>query len=136
MHKISALLPKINQQKSDEFEIRDMRVKDHFFVDDLFFETYAQIVGIYAIGVYMALCRYANFNSQKCFPSIELIAEKLGISVPSVKRSVKILADHNLISIQRSRGIQGRWGRNIYQLHDKKYWQIEKIQGSIRSLGE
>lgn len=104
------------------FIIRDLRQKDHFTVDDLYLNGYARYCGIHATGVYMALCRHANFENQQCFPSLKTIAYKLGISKSSVLRALKVLVQYNIITIERNNAIDRGWLPNIYFLMDKRVW--------------
>jgi DNA-binding transcriptional regulator GbsR (MarR family) len=102
---------------SDRFELRDLRNKQFFQVDDLYLNGHARHCGIYATGVYFALCRHANNETQSCFPSVSLIAAKLGISEIQVKRALKTLEAHNIIKVERTPGKV-----NVYYLVDKSCW--------------
>lgn len=103
-----------NQQK---FEVRDLRRKEKFFVDDLYLNGYAKKCGIYATGVYLSLCRHAN-REQQCYPSIGKIAEELDISRSQVIRVIKVLKKHNIIKVIRI----GKKLNNRYLLLDKSEW--------------
>ncbi len=104
--------------KKEEFEIRDIRKKEQFVVDDAYLNGYAKICGVYASVVYVALCRHADVYRQTCFPSISLIARKLGISGRQVMRALQILEGWNVIKKEKTDGKGNR-----YWLIDKKHWK-------------
>lgn len=105
------------------FEVRDMRHKEKFFVDDEYLNGYAKLCGINATGVYFVLCRHADKN-QECFPSMESIAEKLGIGKRTVVRAINTLVDWNIIGRgDRKRHKNGKWMHNTYHLLDKSVWK-------------
>ena len=99
------------------FEIRDIRKKEQFVVDDVYLNGYAKVCGVYATGVYIALCRHADFTRQTCFPSISLLARKLNISGRQVMRALRILEDWGIIKKEKTKGKGNR-----YWLIDEKYW--------------
>ena len=104
--------------QEEEFEIRDIRKKEQFVVDNAYLNGYAKVCGIYATGVYVALCRHADISRQTCFPSITLMTKKLDISRSQVIRALKVLEDYNIIRREKTRG-KG----NMYWLIDKKHWK-------------
>ncbi len=100
----------------DGFEVRDLRDKEWFIVDDRYLNGYARYCGIYATGVYLVLCRHAD-KEQSCFPSVALIAEKLNISKRQVLRALETLKEYRIIRIDKDKG-----KHNVYYLLDKKHW--------------
>ncbi len=110
------------EQLSIQFEVRDMRHKEKFEIDDIYLNGHAKKCGIYATGVYMALCRHAN-KEQYCWPSIKKIAEELNISDKQVGRAVKILEKNRIIIKRRS----GKKMNNRYVLLDKSEWTTSPI---------
>lgn len=106
----------MNTQKP--FEIRDLREKDKFVVDDKFLNGYAKFVGIYAVGVYTSLSRHAN-KEQKSWPSISKLCEELNVGKTSVIEAVKRLEYWNIIRKERI----GKMATNRYYLVDKKHWK-------------
>ena len=104
----------------EKFEIRDMRNKDKFVIDDKFLNGYAKVVGIYATGVYMSLCRHAD-KAQKSFPSVAKIAEELNISRRTVFKALKKLEACNIIKRIRT----GKQLTNRYILTSKRTWKIK-----------
>lgn len=107
---------------SETFEVRDMRHKEKFFVDDAYLNGYAKYLGTTTSMVYFVLCRHADKN-QECFPSYDTIAEKLGVSDATVKRSIKTLKEWNIICIAKRKRKDGKFLHNSYTLLDKSVWQ-------------
>lgn len=99
------------------FEVRDMRHKEKFQIDDAYLNGYAKICGVYATGVYVSLCRHAD-KEQKCWPSLDKIAEELAISKSQTRRAIKILVKQNIIKVKRL----GKKLNNRYYLIDKSEW--------------
>lgn len=128
-------MDKTYQDNNESFEVRDLRKKGWFRVDNTFIDDYAKYIKIYGIGVYSVLCRHANEN-QKTWPSASTISEKLGISVPMVYRSIKLLELFNIIKKRRL----GKTLCNRYWLIDKNQWVplteigIEKLLSDINCV--
>lgn len=122
--------------QNQHIEIRDLREKQFFMVDDAYLNGYARLCGINATGVYLSLCRHAS-KSQTCFPSKKLIAEELSISERSVYTALKKLEDWNIITIDnQGRKGDGSFKSKIYTLVSKKHWkskpQANGADGKIR----
>lgn len=109
--------------KQQLFKIRDLRKKDQFKIDDVYLNGYAKILGVYSTAVYNSLCRHAEFNSQKAFPSERLIAEEHGITERCVRNEIKKLKYVNIINIKKERSSNGQWLNNTYFLLDKSEWK-------------
>ena len=114
-----------------QFKVRDKRRKERFFIDDEYLNGAAKIVGIFGTGVYIALCRYAN-EEQSCFPSQERMAEQLGVSLASIKRGLKSLEKHNIITKKRI----GKGKNNEYWLLDHREWKTGKVIAPTEPSGE
>jgi len=102
----------------EQFDVRDLRQKEQYITDDLFLNGYARFLEIYAVGVYGSLCRHSN-KEQKCWPSIQKIAEELGCGKNSIINAIKRLEFWNIISKQRV----GKKINNRYLLFHKKHWK-------------
>lgn len=105
----------------DNFEVRDSRKKEMFRVDDEYLNGYSKLCGTNATLVYLCLCRHADRN-QESFPSVNGMAEKLGIGRMSVIRGISTLIDWNIISKIRERRKDATWLNNRYILLDKSVW--------------
>lgn len=70
-------------------------------------------MGPHAFTVYAVIKAHTNFSTGRAFPSIELIAEKSGISVAQIKRELKTLEEMGYVTKEK----KGR--SNIYQLREK-----------------
>ena len=104
-------------------EIRDLRHKQFFMVDDEYLNGYARLCGINATGVYLSLCRHAS-KDQTCFPSKKLMACELSISERSVYTAVKKLEEWGVVLIEdQGRKNDGSFKSKIYTLVDKKHWK-------------
>jgi len=107
-----------NIEEENNFEVRDLRSKEKFIVDDKFLNGYARFLGIYAVGVYTSLCRHAN-KQQKSWPSIKKISQELNISRNKIIESVKYLEFWKIVKKKRV----GKQLTNRYFLIDKKQWK-------------
>ena len=116
MGKVVRMQERKDMQFTPAHEIRDFKGGGFFQVDDGFFDGYAAGVGTSATLVYMALCRYAG-GDQTCFPGIELISEKLGISTRTVMRGIGELERRGIIKVGRLQG-----SPNLYTLMSKRIW--------------
>lgn len=110
------IFPKPVLAKRDDFVVRDMR-RDYFQVDNVFIDVYARKCGAYAMSVYFALCRHAN-HDQTCFPSHQLVGEKLGMSRRQVVRGIELLEYYNVIRVKRALG-----EKNEYTLSKPSCWK-------------
>ena len=121
---------KMNKDFEGSFEIRDLREKDRFVVDDKFLNGYARFLGVYAVGVYNSLCRHAN-KEQRCWPSIKKIAQELSIGRNKVFDSIKYLEFWQIIKKERL----GKKLTNRYLLLSKRYWKPIS-ESSLKDFGE
>ena len=84
---------------SDNFVVRDRRPGYLRVYNDLYDRFGAQL-GPYGLAVYMALCRYANQDSE-CWPSYGTIAKGTGMSRRQAMREVAKLEALHIIEVQR-----------------------------------
>lgn len=103
--------------------IIDGRNKEKFQIDDFYLDHYAKMCGWNATLVYLCLCRHADSVTQESFPSIEMMAEKVGVSYNTIRRGIKILTDWGIIEVRRDKNEAGQWLRNTYKLLDKSTWK-------------
>ena len=109
-------------------EIRDQRQKEWFWVDNEFLNGTAKLVGPVAALVYIALCRHSSNDTQTCFPSMETLAEEVGIkSRNTIAKGIKALERQGIIQIERKRNsVTGHSENNVYYLLSRKYWKTAK----------
>ena len=106
---------------SRPFEVRDLRSKGFFVVDDIYLNGFAKFLGPIGSAVYFSLCRHAD-KEQLSFPSQKQIAREYGMDERTVRRYLKKLIEMKLIATERVRSDEGTWERNRYYLLDKKGW--------------
>jgi hypothetical protein len=70
-----------------------------------------------AIRVYCCLRRFADNSTGECYPSRRLLAMRARISVSTLDRSIKELADHGAISIRHRKNSAGDYTSNLYVVH-------------------
>lgn len=98
-------------------EVRDLRKKSQFIVDDSYLNGYAKELNPFTSLVYFSLCRHAD-RDQRCFPGLNKIAEEFSIHRNSVIAGIKELESWNIIRIDRRKGKV-----NVYVLLDKEAWK-------------
>ena len=84
------------------FVVRDAR-PGFLRVDNDLYDRFGAQLGPYGLAVYMALCRYANRDSE-CWPSYATIAQGTGMSWRKVASTVAQLEDLGVIAIERNAG--------------------------------
>lgn len=95
--------------------VQDNRPRLIWIYDDIIRKMGAEL-GVYAISTYCAIVSMANEAGQ-CFPGIKTIASMIGSSETSVKTAIKILSDHNLISVTaRYKNNSKQRESNLYSL--------------------
>lgn len=104
------------------FKVRDLRIKEKFFLDDAYLNGYARYLKPTATAVYLSLCRHAD-KEQSCFPAEETIAEEHGICVRTVISKIKLLQQWSIIRLEKVRSKKGKWLNNTYYLLDKSQWK-------------
>lgn len=106
---------------NETFRVRDLRIKEKFWLDDVYLNGYAKYLKPMATAVYLSLCRHAD-KEQSCFPAEVTIAEEHGICEKTVRNKVTLLKKWNIIRIERARRESGKWLCNTYFLLDKSEW--------------
>jgi len=102
----------------EQFEVRDLRPKGWFWLNDEFFNGYAGILGANALAVYVALARHAD-KKQKCYPKQQTIADETKLNRATVNLWIQIFEYMKIIKKQRV----GKQCANRYYLLGKKYWR-------------
>lgn len=62
------------------------------------------------------MAKHSGRGNAYCFPGREYLAGKANRSVSTVKRSVGLVEDLNLITRQQRRPVRGHWSTNLYTL--------------------
>jgi hypothetical protein len=75
-------------------------IAPHTRIDNSIIDDLAAKIGIYGLGIYVAIKRHLNQKTGDCFPSYKTIAKKLHIDRGTVIRYVKKLKAFNLIDPQ------------------------------------
>jgi hypothetical protein len=70
----------------------------HTRIDNSIIDDLASQIGIYGLGIYVAIKRHLNQKTGDCYPSYKTIAKKLRIDRSTVIRYVKKLKAFNLLS--------------------------------------
>jgi len=75
-----------------------------------------EVCSIQAVSAYIALSKFADNNTKKCYPSYRRLAETMGASERTAIRAVKELEDKGAILIERRPKEDGDNETNIYEL--------------------
>jgi hypothetical protein len=75
-------------------------ITPHTRIDNSIIDNVAAQIGIYGLGIYVAIKRHLNQKTGDCFPSYQTIAKKLHIDRGTVIRYVKKLKAFNLLDPQ------------------------------------
>ena len=84
----------------DAFIVRDRR-PGYLRVDNDLYDRFGAQLGPYGLAAYMALCRYANQDSE-CWPSYSTIARGTGMSKRQVMREIVKLEGLKIIAVERN----------------------------------
>ena len=128
MGEIYEVIEEGNEDAVERFEVRDLRVKTRFAIDNAFYDEFTPIFGPTLSMVYVALVRHSN-KEQKTWPSQIRIATQLGISRQWVNRQLQILEYFNLVRKIRV----GKMCTNRYYLIDEKQWRRD-FDGALIEL--
>lgn len=96
--------------------IIDKRRTYRFYLDDVLMDEYASQIGVYGIAVYALLARHAK-NGQS-FPSYKHITKTLGIGRATVVRTLAMLEEKGLITIEARKTTAGDSDSNLYTILD------------------
>lgn len=87
-------------RSNDSFVVRDRR-PGFLRVDNDVYDRFGAQLGAYGLAAYVALCRYANQDSE-CWPSYATIAKGTGMSKRQVMREVAKLEALKIIAVERN----------------------------------
>lgn len=103
---------------SKTFEVRDLRERGFFTVDDAFLDdNWLRLLKGAPSSVYFALCRHAD-KRQISFPSVIYLMEETGYGKRQIIRAISTLESHHMIEVDRIKG-----GHNMYGLLNRKHWR-------------
>jgi len=117
---------------NESFKVRDLRIKEKYWMDDTYLNGYAKYLRPMATAVYMSLCRHAD-KEQSCFPAEITIAKEHGIGERTVRGKIALLKDWNIIRSKRTRSQKGKWMHNTYFLLDKSEWKRPQAKSASGS---
>jgi hypothetical protein len=83
-------------------------------------------IGLSAWGVWCCIKAHCDFHNGLSIPSEAVIAKQTGLSERQVKRSLKILVEHNLLEKHKE------WKHNVYRLREKIV--LEDKDGVARAI--
>lgn len=134
----SAILVKSGVPKiTIKMEIRDSRDKEWFWLDNEYLNGYAKHLGSTASLVYISLCRHSDNKTQKCYPSMELIAEELGMQRASISRAIAKLAEWRILEIKEDYDKKNkRRKNNVYTLTKKSEWKEKPCNNKLHGKDE
>lgn len=115
---------KISEPRKENFEglsVRPSKKNTRLFIDNEYFEKgYARLFPKSVLAVYCVLAKYANYQTQTCFPSIDILIHESGIKRRNtVIYDLKILEAYSIIYIEHSKG----WSPNQYALLSPDVWK-------------
>ncbi len=98
-----------------------------FKTDNRFVEEAMQHLSPAAISIYIVLRRYRN-EGNYAWPSMQKIAEKLGVRLKTVQRNIGQLEKYGLIEREkRIRQRSGQWANYRYYLLEPERWVLPTI---------
>jgi hypothetical protein len=105
----------------ERLAVRPSKKNTRLFIDNEYFEKgYARLFPKNILAVYCVLAKYANYQTQTCFPSIDIIMHESGIKRRNtVVDNLKILEAYSIIHIEHSKG----WSPNQYALLSSDVWK-------------
>ena len=89
-----------------------------FRVDNCLIDDYAAEMGAIGVAIYVVLQRYANRTTGHCFPTVETIAQVLGLGHTCVKKYLGRLVRLGLIARAARYTAAGDPTSNLYTLYD------------------
>jgi helix-turn-helix protein len=102
-------------------------ITPHTRIDNSIIDDLAAKIGIYGLGIYIAIKRHLNQKTGDCFPSYKTIARKLGIDRSTVIRYVKKLKEFNLIDPE--------WRFKEDGSHNSNQYNFQEVESSAPSGG-
>ncbi len=88
--------------QDEKAKVRDVRNGDWYWVSKVLLDEYGSKIQPIGIAIYNCLAEHAN-QEGFCFPSHKYIAEKIGSSISSVQRGIRLLIKLGIINKKRQR---------------------------------
>lgn len=88
--------------QDEKAKVRDLRNGDWYWISKVVLDEYGSKIQPIGIAIYNCLAEHAN-QEGFCFPSHKYIADKIGSSISSVQRGIRIMIKLGLISKKRKR---------------------------------
>ena len=108
--------------QEDKEEIRDLRERNWSWMNNEILK-YTKEIGFIGISVYFVLCKYANNNTQICWPSQIKIASELGVMQCTISKVIKKLESFNIIKVEKKRNKNAKWENSIYTFYNPSSWK-------------
>ena len=96
------------------FQVRDNRGGNWFWLHNAILDSYGPQLGVYALSVYVALCRHAG-RDQTTWVSQGKLAASIGAGRTSVNQAIAKLRDMGLVDVEDRTDEHGRT-TSIYTL--------------------
>jgi DNA-binding transcriptional regulator YhcF (GntR family) len=83
-------------------------------------------------AVYTSLCKHRDKDTNRCFPSMEIIAEQHGIHRKTVSKALNKLEEWNIIRVGRAydRKLKRR-KNNVYDLLPRELWNALPVEDEV-----
>lgn len=108
----------------ETFDVRDRRNGDWFWSQNLLLK--AKLHPTVKLA-YLALCSYANKNTESCYPTISQLAQVAGISSRSILRAITKLEKAKAIKIEKGKGRGNANRYTLLKLKGDNLSLIEKV---------
>ncbi len=108
----------------NNFFPRRRKKNNRTFIDNEYLaDGYAKLFKRHVTEVYLVLAKYANYETQICFPSYKTIMHETGIkNRNTISTAIQILKEYGIIVVGKK--IKSR--NNLYGLQDSSRWQSAK----------
>ena len=108
-------------------------IAPHTRIDNNIIDNLPAQIGIYGLGIYVAIKRYLNTKTGDCYPSYQTIAKKLHIDRSTVIRYVKKMKELNVISPEWRFKEDGSHTSNQYNFQGtQKEVPLEKVAHPVQ----
>ena len=86
------------------------------FTNDAYDLMTSKGVGVYAMALYMALCRHASSSDRTSYPSMKRLQKQLGASRNTLIKAIKTLESHGLIRVLRRKTADGGHDTHLFKI--------------------